>query len=99
MIDDLVKRLRNPPFGTETSERSLMAYAADRIIAQAATIEALRARVAKADGLAEAFAAVLELENNTSPFGGEIMRDRIERTVRKAVSALDAYRATEGAKP
>jgi hypothetical protein len=69
------------------------------IIALAAENATLCARVAKADGLAEAFAAVLELENNTSPFGGEIMRDRIERTVRKAVSALDAYRATEGAKP
>ena len=31
MTDHLMKRLRNPPFGTETSERNLMAAAADRI--------------------------------------------------------------------
>ena len=31
MSDDLVKRLRNPPFGTETSERNVMHEAADRI--------------------------------------------------------------------
>lgn len=30
-MDDLVKRLRNPPFGTDASERNLMAAAADRI--------------------------------------------------------------------
>lgn len=38
--DTLVARLRNPPFGTETSERNLMASAADRI-------EALEAEVAR----------------------------------------------------
>jgi chromosome segregation ATPase len=31
MSDDLVKRLRDPAFGTETSERLLMVAAADRI--------------------------------------------------------------------
>ena len=31
MGSDVVKRLRNPPFGTETSERNLMASAADEI--------------------------------------------------------------------
>jgi len=41
MSDDLVKRLRNPPFGTDTSERLLMKSAADRI-------EALEAALAKA---------------------------------------------------
>ena len=30
-MDDIVKRLREPPFGTETSERNVMAYAADEI--------------------------------------------------------------------
>ena len=30
-MTDLVKRLRNPPFGTETSERNVMHEAADRI--------------------------------------------------------------------
>ena len=28
---DIVERLRNPPFGTETSERSIMTKAADEI--------------------------------------------------------------------
>ena len=46
MNDDLVKRLQNPPFGTETSERLLMKSAAARI-------EALEAALAKADALAE----------------------------------------------
>jgi hypothetical protein len=31
MSDDLVKRLRDPAFGTETTERNLMSSAADRI--------------------------------------------------------------------
>ncbi len=30
-MSDIVKRLREPPFGTETSERNLMASAADEI--------------------------------------------------------------------
>lgn len=30
-MSDLVKRLRQPPFGTDTSERNLMAAAAERI--------------------------------------------------------------------
>ena len=46
MSDDLVKRLRDPEFGTETTERNLMNSAADRI-------EALEARIAKADALAD----------------------------------------------
>ena len=41
MSDDLVKRLRDPEFGTETTERNLMDSAADRI-------EELEARLAKA---------------------------------------------------
>ena len=30
-MTDIVKRLRNPPFGTESSERNLMTAAADEI--------------------------------------------------------------------
>lgn len=30
-MTDIVTRLRNPPFGTETSERNMMALAADEI--------------------------------------------------------------------
>lgn len=40
MSEDIIKRLRVPPFGTETSERHLMSAAADEI-------ERLRARVAE----------------------------------------------------
>ena len=52
MSDDLVKRLQDPPFGTETSERNLMAKAAAALVAKDAEIarlrEALR-RVVNAD--------------------------------------------------
>ena len=53
MSDDLVKRLRNPPFGTESSERNLMASAADALDAQAAEITRLRAALttARQDGM------------------------------------------------
>lgn len=45
MTDDLVKRLRAPAFGTETSERLLMEAAADRIAALEAENARLRAQV------------------------------------------------------
>ena len=56
MSDDLVKRLRNPPFGTESSERNLMASAADALDTQAAEIARLRAALATArrEGMEEA---------------------------------------------
>lgn len=41
MSDDLEKRLRCPPFGTETSERKLMAAAADEIARFRAECDAL----------------------------------------------------------
>lgn len=41
-MTDIVERLRNPPFGTETSERLLMATAADEIAALRRENEALR---------------------------------------------------------
>jgi len=49
MTDDLLKRLLQPPFGTETSERNLMAEAAVRIL----ELEAASAR-ARDDALVEA---------------------------------------------
>ena len=45
-MSDIVKRLQDPPFGTDTSERLLMKSAADHI-------EALEAALAKADELAD----------------------------------------------
>jgi hypothetical protein len=42
-MTDIVKRLREPPFGTETSERNLMNAAADEITALRAEVEKLRA--------------------------------------------------------
>ena len=42
MSDDLVKRLLDPPFGTETSERNLMAKAAAALVAKDAEIARLR---------------------------------------------------------
>ena len=41
-MSDIVRRLRNPPFGTETSERQLMLEAADAIDALQAENERLR---------------------------------------------------------
>ena len=41
-MSDLVKRLRKPPFGTETSELNLMRQAADRIEAQTDALARLR---------------------------------------------------------
>jgi len=48
MVDNLVKRLRDPAFGTETTERNLMSAAADRIEQLAAINEELEAKLAKA---------------------------------------------------
>ncbi len=45
MSDDLVKRLRDPAFGTETSERLLMVAAADRIEQLVASNEYLNSRL------------------------------------------------------
>lgn len=42
MSNDLVKRLQDPPFGTETSERNLMAKAAAALVAKDAEIARLR---------------------------------------------------------
>ena len=53
MSDDLVKRLRNPVFGTETTERNLMSSAADRI-------EELEAKLAKAVEIGNRMAASIE---------------------------------------
>jgi hypothetical protein len=42
-MTDIVRRLREPPFGTETSERNLMIVAADEITRLRAENERLRA--------------------------------------------------------
>ena len=41
MSDDLMARLRYPPFGTETTERNLMSIAANRIEELESTIKEL----------------------------------------------------------
>jgi hypothetical protein len=45
MSYELVKRLRNPPLGTDTSERLLMKSAADRIAALEAALSAALERL------------------------------------------------------
>lgn len=45
-VTALIRRLGNPPFGTETSERNLMAQAAAALAAQTARAEAAEAQVA-----------------------------------------------------
>jgi hypothetical protein len=59
---------------------------------------ALRARrvEAAADELARASQALADLRDNTSPFGGEIQQDRIERTQERFLLALAAYQAAKG---
>lgn len=54
---------------------------------QAATITALRARVAELEG---ALGALVTLNDEHSPFGGELYRDRIERTWDRARAAAVA---------
>ena len=49
MSDDLVKRLQDPPFGTETSERNLMAKAAAALVAKDAEIARLVRHLRAAD--------------------------------------------------
>ena len=51
-MSDIVKRLRNPPFGTETSERNLMASAADTIEALRAGLKAVQALISDSYGVA-----------------------------------------------
>jgi len=52
------------------------------------------ARLSIAAGeLAEAADKIIALNDNTSPFGGEMMRDRIERTEERFVDALARFRA------
>jgi hypothetical protein len=45
MSEDIVERLREPPFGTETSERNIMNAAADEIERLRSENERLRTRV------------------------------------------------------
>ena len=54
MSDDLVKRLRDPAFGAETTERNMMSSAADRI-------EELEAKLERAENLL--IDAMVQLEN------------------------------------
>jgi hypothetical protein len=49
-----------------------------------------------ADELADAIKAVIDLENNTSPSGGEVQADRIVRTQNECIAALAAYRKATG---
>ena len=47
-MSDIVRKLREPPFGTETSERNLMNAAADTITRLRAENEKLRVALARA---------------------------------------------------
>lgn len=55
MSDDLVKRLQDPPFGTETSERNLMAQAAAALVAKDAEIARLREALEPSGGTKGAY--------------------------------------------
>ena len=78
MSDDLVKRLRDPEFGTETTERNLMNSAADRI-------EELEA------ALPEQIEWVKRLADDLNSAEGR--EARLEAKLAKAVEALEGVRA------
>jgi hypothetical protein len=82
MSNDLVKRLRCPPFGTETSERNLMEEAA-------AEITRLRAALASArrDGMEEARAIFNDAIENT-PLEGTLLMRQIAAAIRAAAGEV-----------
>ena len=83
MSDELVKRLRNPPFGTETSERLLTKSAAARI-------SALEAALAKADELED----VIDKPDQSDGQKGRYHYDwqRVDETLTAYSQARDATR-------
>ena len=78
MSEDLVKRLREPAFGTEKTERKLMDQAADRI-------EELEATLAKLERAAKPFAAIKIKDGMSQP--GEIGRTDVTN-IRAAIAEL-----------
>jgi hypothetical protein len=60
MSNDLVKRLRDPDFGTETTERKLMDKAADRIEELEKQNASLEAKLAKAIEVIDNAATLVE---------------------------------------
>ena len=70
---DIVKRLQDPPFGTDTSERLLMKSAADRI-------EALEAALAKSDALAD-------VVRNELPAAGEPITSQSDLDMWRSLAA------------
>lgn len=55
-MSDLMKRLRNPPFGTETSELNLMTAAADEIERLLAAKNSPTSQLVGSDAIAQAVA-------------------------------------------
>ena len=105
MTDELVKRLRDPAFGTETSERLLMVAAADRI--EALTVE--RDEYWKsfvhwrkeADTLTEQLEAARADAKEAEAYADELAEDQVdlcrqliaaEDKLAKAVEALQAFK-------
>jgi hypothetical protein len=78
--------------GRGHKDAALIALAPQMAEAHLAMVE----RLEKAEKLAEASERLKSLEDDTSPFGGEMMRDRIERTVEDFTAALVAYRGEDG---
>ncbi len=73
---------KNPHY----SESSLMLRA---LLARAEAAESERdADKAEVERLLEVLAEIVSLRDNTSPFGGELQDDRIERTFDRANAAL-----------
>ena len=73
---------------------------AEEVVSNAARIARvpdMEAALIAADELADAADAIVALEDNTSPFGGELQADRIERAHDRFTASIAAYRAAIGA--
>lgn len=68
------------------------------IAAEAAQyIKDTSAKLIAAEEMADAAEAIIALEDDTSPFGGELQADRIERAHDRFIASIAAYRAATGA--
>lgn len=92
MSDDLVTRLRNISRKQDGFDAVFTAdEAADRIEQLAATCEELESKLVKA---VDALGRLVALNDDYSPFGGELLKDRVDRTWETARTTLAAVSET-----
>jgi hypothetical protein len=88
MSDDLVKRLRNPAFGTETSERLLMVVAADRIDELEVSLQAVLNREAATTARYDAKTDELEAKLAECLERNALLEARLGKAVEALVSLV-----------